>query len=209
MKRFIKKILNELKKYFLTGLVTILPIFITVYIIAKSVVFFDEKFKSLFHLNLKFPGIGIVIFSLIIIFIGVITRYYIGKKFLHLFEFILTKLPFIKRFYSAIKQVSNAILGDKKFIFKKVVLIEYPRRGAYTIGFLTSIIENGSKLGLENGKFCSVFVPTTPNPTSGFIIIIPEEEIIILDISVEDGMKYVISAGALDITEVDKLLIDE
>ena len=127
--------------------------------------------------------------------VGVLARYYIGKKIIDWTDRILMRVPLLNKFYGAIKQVNDAFAGNKHS-FKTVVLVEFPREGMYSIGFLTSEQRDEVQQKTREKVVC-VFVPTTPNPTSGFLILVPEEKVTKLDMSVADGIKYIVSLGSL------------
>ncbi len=131
----------------------------------------------------------------IITFIGVNTRYYIGKKLIDWADRVMLQIPFLNKFYGAIKQVNDAFSGSKTS-FKTVVLVEFPGPGNYSMGFITN--EEQGDLQRKIGKnLVSVFIPTTPNPTSGFLVLFPEEKVTRLDLSVADGIKYIVSLGSI------------
>ena len=128
--------------------------------------------------------------------IGLLTRYYIGKRMIAWADSLMLRVPVLNKIYSMIKQVDTAFSSNKKSSFKTVVLVEYPREGIYSVGFITS--EEADEIEMKTGKKCvRVFIPTTPIPTGGFLIVVPEEKVIRLDMSVADGFKYIISLGAL------------
>ena len=128
--------------------------------------------------------------------IGLLTRYYIGKRMIAWADSVMLRVPVLNKIYSMIKQVDAAFSSNKKSSFKTVVLVEYPREGIYSVGFITS--EEADEIEMKTGKKCvRVFIPTTPIPTGGFLIVVPEETVIKLDMSVADGFKYIISLGAL------------
>ena len=132
----------------------------------------------------------------LVILIGLLAKNFFGRRLLRLGEIIIEKIPIINRIYIALKQISNAFWGQDKTIFKQVILVEYPRRGLYALAFVTS--ENTGEIDEKiSGKLLNVFLPTTPNPTSGYFLMVPEKKAIRLAMSVEDGMKMVISGGAV------------
>jgi uncharacterized membrane protein len=136
--------------------------------------------------------VGIAIVSIV----GGMTRYYIGKRLIAWADGVMLRVPVLNKIYGTIKQVDEAFTSGKKSSFKTVVLVEYPREGIYSVGFITS--EQADEVEQKTGKKCvCIFVPTTPIPTGGFLIIVPEEKVIKLDMSVADGFKYIISLGAL------------
>ena len=128
--------------------------------------------------------------------IGLLTRYYMGKRMIAWADSLMLRVPVLNKIYGTIKQVDAAFKSGKKSSFQTVVLVEYPRKGIYSVGFITS--EQADEVQKKTGKKCvCVFIPTTPIPTGGFLIVVPEDEIIKLDMSVADGFKYIISLGAL------------
>lgn len=125
--------------------------------------------------------------------LGFITRYYIGRKIIQLVDFIMLKVPLLGKIYSTIKQVNQAFTSEKKSSFKQVVMVEFPRKGLYSVGFVT-----GEQAKTDSGEsIISIFVPTTPNPTTGFLLVLPESKLVLLDMSVADGIKYIVSLGAV------------
>lgn len=163
--------------------------------------------KGLTHESLVYPHDGkgpmfwywslmaLVLAVVLISAVGVLARYYIGKKIIDWTDRVLRRVPFLNKIYSAIKQVNDAFSGNKHS-FKTVVLVEFPREGIYSIGFLTSEQRDEVQQKTREKVVC-VFVPTTPNPTSGFLILVPEEKVTKLDMSVADGIKYIVSLGSL------------
>jgi len=128
--------------------------------------------------------------------VGVLARYYIGKRLIAWADNLMLRVPVLNKIYGTIKQVDGAFTSGKKSSFKTVVLVEYPREGIYSVGFITS--EQAEEVEQKTGKKCvCIFIPTTPIPTGGFLIIVPEEQVIKLDMSVADGFKYIISVGAI------------
>ena len=144
----------------------------------------------------------------VIYLIGIFARYLFIRKILGLVDRILYQIPIFNKIYTTLKQISNAFWGKKYTIFKQVVLIQYPRKGLYTMGFLTLKAE-GQIQELTKESVCNVFIPTTPNPTSGYLIMVPEEDVTYLDMSVEDGMKLIVSGGAVTPNEVNHKLTEK
>jgi uncharacterized membrane protein len=201
--------LNKLKNAFITGLLILVPIALTIYIFYISFRFFDGILKNFINefftdtLGISqtitsFPGLGLLLLILLILFTGIIARNYFGRKLLDLGEFIVTTIPLINRIYIAIREISEAILSEKREVFKKAVLIEYPRKGLYTMAFFTQDTRGPIQDTLEE-DVVSVFVPTTPNPTSGYLLFVPKTQVTDLNMSVEDAMKLVISGGSVNL----------
>lgn len=196
---------RQMRNYLITGVIILLPITLSIYLIVFAFIKATDYIFSLF------PGIYIDNFQLKILFriialglliaglilVGMFGRNVIGHKLLQFGESILLKIPLLGRIYIAIKQVSEAFLGYDKNILSKVCLIEYPRKGVHSIGFITSTAVGEIQYRTDK-RVVNVFMPTTPNPTSGVLIMVPEEEIILLQMSIEDGLKLVISGGAVN-----------
>lgn len=191
-----------LKKFFLPGFLTVVPIAITFWVLKVLVLWADEFTKSYvpqrWHpenlLGFDIPGIGIVATIVLLTLVGAFTRFYLGKKLIEWGERLLAKIPVGRTIYSGIKQFLTSTMSDKKS-FQKVALFEYPRKGLYVLGLVTN--EAVGALDATDGKVFNVFVPTTPNPTSGFLILVPEKELRFLNITVEDAFKIIISGGVV------------
>ncbi len=196
-----------LKNYFLAGLATLIPIVMTIWILKVLILWADDFFRSLMPKFLQpeqifgreIPGVGIVMTIAIILLVGVLTRLYFGKKLLHLGDRILLKVPFGKGVYRALKQFVSLTFSEEGKSFKQVALIEYPRKGSYALAFVTTEA-SGEIQAKTSQKLVNVFLPTTPNPTSGYMLMLPEEDLIILDMKVELAMKIIISAGVVQET---------
>jgi len=197
-----RTIATEIRKNFLTGLFVVLPVFITLWVIwffiSKIITFsliFLPKDASAFPKFLW--SIFVIVLSVIgITFIGITARNVIGKKLLKFAERIIRRIPLVKWIYETAKKIFEPFLSRKKIkIFEKVVLVEYPRQGLYSIGFITAKI--GKRLIAGEEPHVNVFIPTSPTPMSGFLIIVPEKDVIPLDIRVEEAIKYFISIGTI------------
>jgi uncharacterized membrane protein len=186
-----------LRKKFLTGLLIILPTVITAYVLYWLFISIDNILKPLFakYPFLDFPGFGFVSVILVIMLVGVFAGNLIGRRIIGWAEDVVTRIPLIRRMYTAVKQISEVFLKQERTVFSKAILVQYPRPGIYVVGLVTS----NWKVCDANGKeqnIINVFLPTTPNPTSGLFLMIPEEDAIPLNCSVDDAMKMVISGGA-------------
>jgi uncharacterized membrane protein len=200
----------KLRAYFFTGILVTAPVSITFYMAYKIFVWIDVSVNHLIPPELiarynipltTIPGIGIVILILAMIFIGMFAAGFVGRFFLHLGDWIVRRLPVISSIYSLLKQVFETMFSDKKQSFNKCVLLEYPRKGIWILGFVSAETKGEIKKELHE-ELLSVFIPTTPNPTSGFLIFVPKKDVIPLSMSVEQGIKFVISCG---IVEPDKM----
>ncbi|MCD5409985.1 MAG: DUF502 domain-containing protein [Methanocellales archaeon] len=188
---------SRLRKYFVTGLVVLIPLVATSYILWILFDLLDGILRPLVTeiFGVYIPGLSLVIMLLLTLLVGFIANYTIGKKGVKLFEESLCRIPMVRTIYLAIKQASD-ILFMQKEEFQKVVLVEYPRRGIYVLGFVTgSGVEEIQEKTSED--VLNLFVPTAPNPTSGFLLMVPKKDVIVLDMSVEDGLKMIISGGLL------------
>ena len=190
----------RLRNYFIAGIVVLIPLGITVYltvlIITISSKVLPKEINPNHYLPYNIPGLEIIISLFIITFIGWLSLSFLGRKFLNLFNNILKKIPILRTIYSAIGQMTQTFTNtDSKR--KNVVLIEYPRKGSWAVGFATK--DNvGEITAKTNKKLVNVFVPTTPNPTSGFLRMFPQDEVIYLDMSFEEASKFIVSAGTSD-----------
>lgn len=199
-----KKFNNYLRNTFLAGIFTLLPIIITFFIFIWLFKGFTNFLLPYIKMSEDFFEIMItpsarrilsfILLCIIIFLIGLFAKNYFGKKIFGLFEYFLKKIPVVKTIYISSKQIIHAFQNANEQNFSKVVLIEYPRKDIYSVAFLTNY--NTRYFDTLTKKRCvSVFVATTPNPTSGYIVIVPEEDVYVLDMSIEEGFKYVISAG--------------
>jgi len=193
-----EKFLRILRKYFVTGMIVLVPIWITIIVIRAVVNLIGGTFDLLppvLHPRTYIPffGIELLIALLLIIIVGIITSNFVGKKFLSLGEIILAKIPVVKTIYQGVKQLTTGIMSDKK-MFTRVVLLEFPIKGLFFIGFVTG---EGTEMipNSTDKKMLKIFIPTTPNPTSGFFCMAAEDEVKPLNISVDEAFKLVISAG--------------
>ena len=195
-----KKIRDFFKKYFITGLLVIIPVWATFYVLRAILGWIDGMLGPLLgqYLELRFPGVGIVTLFLVILIVGVLSANYIGRRFVKYSDALLQKVPLVRGVYTTVKKIMETF--SLKQNFHGVALVEYPRKGCYSVGFVTGDVR-GESVGLT-GKFMTVFVPTTPNPTAGFLLILPENEVTQLDMSVEDGMQFIISIGLVPMNEV-------
>ncbi|KPU28366.1 hypothetical protein TR13x_00945 [Caloranaerobacter sp. TR13] len=185
-----------MRNIFITGFLIVLPIAGSLYIMYLFFSFIDNLFNTPLKglLGIEVPGVGIILTFTIIFVIGIIARNYFGKKILHFTEKIIIKIPLVKTIYISIKQIVDTLFLNKNDAFKKAVLVEYPKEGVYTIGFITS--ESPKEISQKTKAECvSLFIPTTPNPTSGMFIIVPKDKVTYLDMDVEEAIKLIVSGG--------------
>ena len=200
---------KKLKQIFITGLAVTIPIGLTLYILFFLIDIMDGLLKIIpvrYHpdtlLGIHIPGLGIIVTLALITIAGLVTTSYVGYKIVQSGEDLVDRIPFVRNIYQAIKKISDSMFMDKRSSFKKVVLVEFPRKGIYTIGFVTGV--PSGEIRKKAGQNCiSVFLPTTPNPTSGYLIIVPEDELVPMDMSVEEALTFIISVGI--VTPSDRL----
>ena len=201
-KAIFMKLGSKIKAYFFTGILVTAPVSMTFYLAYKLISWIDVSVNRLIppefrpdnYLPYSIPGLGLVLLIVALILIGMFAAGFLGKFFLSLGEWIVYKMPLISSVYSLLKQVFQTFLSNKNNALSKVVLLEYPRKGIWILGFVSSETQGEvkDKLGRE---MLNIFIPTTPNPTSGFVIFVPKEDTVSLDMSVEEGIKFVISGG--------------
>ena len=196
-----KSIFAKIRNNFIAGVVVLIPIGITLYltlfIIRISSKVIPKEINPNNYLPFDIPGVEILIALIIITFIGWLSLSFLGKKFFELFNNILKKIPILRTIYSAIGQMTESFTKtDNKQ--KSVVLLEYPRKGVWAVGFATKENEGLIKEKIKE-DLINVFVPTTPNPTSGFLLLVPKKDLIFLDISFEQASKFIVSAGTTNI----------
>ena len=192
-----RSIFVRIRNYFITGIVVLIPIGITVYltifIISISSKILPNELNPNNLLPFNIPGLEIIIAFVLITFIGWFSLSFIGKRLLNLFNNILKKIPFLRTIYSAIGQMTETFTKTDKSQ-KNVVLVEYPRKGSWAVGFATQ--ENSGEITTKTKtKLINVFNPTTPNPTSGFLLMFPKDDVIFLDLTFEEASKFIVSAG--------------
>ena len=196
-----KSIFSKIRNNFIAGIVVLIPIGITLYLtlflIRISGRIIPKEINPNNYLPFNIPGVEILIALIIITFIGWISLSFLGKKFFEIFNNILKKIPILRTIYSAIGQMTETFTkSDNKQ--KSVVLLEYPRKGIWAVGFATK--ENKGLIKNKVGEdIINVFVPTTPNPTSGFLLMVPKKDLIYLDVSFEQASKFIVSAGTTNI----------
>lgn len=194
--------MKHIRSYLLAGLVVWLPVLVTfgvlhfiVELMDKTIALLPIDYQPQKLFGVSIPGLGVV-FSLVIFLItGIIATNFLGQRIMAFSEYCLDRIPLVRTIYSSSKQVINAILSSKGQSFRNVFLIEYPRKGMWTVAFQTGIA--GFIDVAESEEMVSVFVPTTPNPTSGFLMILPRKEVKEVSMSVDEALKYVISLGVM------------
>lgn len=197
--------LARLRNYFLTGFIICAPLAITAYLVWGFIQWVDSWVKPYIpavynpdnYLPFSVPGFGLIVAFFMITMVGFLTANFIGRSIVSYSERLLGSMPLVRNLYSGLKQIFQTVFNSQGTSFQNVGMIEYPRKGLYAIVFIATKTQGevGARLEANGLKTLSVFLPTTPNPTSGFLLFVPEDDIIILDMGVEDAAKLVISAG--------------
>ena len=204
--------LARLRTSFLTGIVVIAPVALTIWLIWSVIGWFDgfvlpfvpdayrpEQILNTFFgydLKLNIRGVGVVVFLVFATLVGWLAKGLIGRSFIKYAENLVNRMPVVRSFYSGIKQIAETVFAQQERSFEKACMIEYPRKGIWAIGFISTTAKGEiAERNSSEGPMVSVFVPTTPNPTSGFLLFFPKADIVELDMSIEDAAKLVISAG--------------
>lgn len=192
-----------LKTYFLTGLLVLVPLAITLWLLGlvigtldQTLTLLPEAWRPERVLGFYLPGIGAVLSVGFILVVGIFTQNFIGQALVQWWEGLLRHIPVVGPLYTSVKQVSDTLLSSNGNAFRKTLLIEYPRKGVYTIAFLTGT-PGGDIVNHIKGDYASVYVPTTPNPTSGFFLIVPRADVVELDMTVDAALKYIVSMGVV------------
>jgi uncharacterized membrane protein len=197
-----------LRNAFFSGVILVAPLAFTVYVFSKIISFVGETFKPLFFvfvpvslrdrtsLNAVWDILATVIVIALVAGLGYVSRYVFGKFFLSIGERFIQNIPGVNAVYNTVRQIVNTFSSQGRHMFNKVVLVEFPRKGCWTIGFLTSTAQGEAQSAAQR-EVWSVFVPTTPNPTSGFLLMLPKTDVVELGMTVGDGMKMIISGGAV------------
>ena len=200
----------RLRKYFIAGLLVWVPLVVTfllvrftINLVDRTLVLVPRKYRPEELLGFEIPGVGLVLTIVVMLITGAIVANLFGRRLVNIWEDFLSKIPFVRTVYSTVKQVTSTLFSDTSQSFREVVLVEYPRKGTWVLAFVTGetpeFLTQAAKKELIN-----LFVPTTPNPTSGFYVMVEPKDIRKLEISVEDGLKMILSAGVINPLEDDQ-----
>ena len=191
-----------MKRYFIAGLLIWIPIVITVWVLAWIVGTLDQTLLLLPYsmrptqlLGFHLPGLGVILSLVVVLLTGVVAANIIGQRLVRYWDNLLSRIPVVKTIYYSVKQVSDTLFSSNGQAFRKALLVQYPREGSWTIAFLTG--QPGGDAARHLTDHVSVYVPTTPNPTSGFFLMLPRSDIIELDMSVDEALKYIVSMGVV------------
>ena len=195
--------MKRLRRYLVAGLLVWLPLGVTIFLFRiliglmdKTLVFVPEQFHPENMLGISIPGLGVILTILLLLITGILTANIVGRNFVGGWESLMDRIPIARSIYSAAKNFAEIVFSDSGNAFSKVLLVEYPRKGLYTLTFQTAT-EVGEIQGRTGEEVVCCFVPTTPNPTSGFIIIVPKKDVIELDMEVDEAVKLIMSLGVV------------
>lgn len=200
-----------MKRYFITGLLIWMPLGITFLVLNWLISTMDQSLELLparlrpeAMWGIHIPGLGTVVTLLVVFVTGLLAANFIGQRLVRFWEGVLARIPVVKSIYYGVKQVSDTVLADTGQAFRKVLLVQYPRAGSWTIAFQTGR-PGGDVVNHLRGEYVSVYVPTTPNPTSGFFLMMPRSDVVELEMSVDEALKYIISMGVVAPSSDDPL----
>ena len=192
-----------MKKYLITGLLIWIPLVITIWVLKlvvdtldQSLLLLPAEFRTETWLGFYVPGMGVVMTLVIVFLTGLFATNLLGARLVRLWDAILDRIPVVNSIYSSVKQISDTLFSSSGQAFRKAVLMQWPREGVWTIAFLTGVPGGDVVTHLE-GDYVSVYVPTTPNPTGGYFVMLPRKDVIELEMSVDDALKYIISMGVV------------
>jgi uncharacterized membrane protein len=199
----VSRLKNWIKNYLLTGLIVVVPVAITIYIIQALIGVMDEFLSVIprpYHpdtlLGFHLPGLGLVLLTILIFMVGVATHNYAGKKMVGFWEALVRRIPVVRNIYQALKQFTEAIFLNSGGHFKQVVMLEFPRKGVYSLGFSAGPAR-GELERRAGEQIWHIFIPCTPNPTTGYYVLAPEKDLVFLQMSVEEAFKLIISGGLI------------
>lgn len=194
--------MSRIRSWFLTGILVMTPLILTIYVVWTFITFVDNlvvplvpiDYRPSNYLPFSIPGLGLIIVFLFTTLVGILATGLLGRTLIRLWENILNRMPVVRSVYSAIKQILETVMATQSDAFRQAVLVEYPRKDIWAIGFVTGSTKGEVSENVDK-KMVNVFMPTTPNPTSGFLLFFPENDLIFLEMSVEDALKLVVSGG--------------
>ncbi len=192
-----------MRKYFITGLLVLVPLAITVWVVNliigtmdQSLLLLPEKWRPAALFGFSVPGLGTLLTLLVILATGLATRNFVGKQVVLVWEMLVKRIPVVSSIYNSVKQVSDTLFSSSGNAFRKAVLVQYPRQNSWTIAFMTGV-PGGDVRNHLHGDYISLYVPTTPNPTSGFFLMVLRSDTIELDMNVDEALKYIVSMGVV------------
>ncbi len=192
-----------MKKYLITGLLIWVPLVITGWVLSllvgtldQTLLLLPDEWQPRAWMGFNIPGLGVLLTFAVVLLTGVLGANMIGQRLVQIWESLLGRIPVVKSLYSSVKQVSDTLFSSSGQAFRKALLVQYPREGSWTVAFMTGQ-PGGDVANYLTGEYVSVYVPTTPNPTSGFFLMMPKADVIELDMSVDEALKYIISMGVV------------
>jgi uncharacterized membrane protein len=208
--------MGRIRRYLLSGLLVWVPIWVTVLVIQFFVHLLDsimnllpQQYRPDYLVGFHIPGLGVVIIVLVIFITGIVAANFLGKRVVNIWDALINRIPIVRSIYNAVKQIMNTLISSDGHSFRKVLLVEYPRKGLWSIAFQTGKGCEEIKAELGGDELVTLFIPTTPNPTSGFLMMAKRSEVIEMDMPVKQALKFVISLGVVQpgtAVEEDKLL---
>lgn len=202
-----------MRKYFVTGLLILVPLAITLWVLNlivgtmdQSLLLLPESWRPEKLFGFHIPGLGTILTLLIIFLTGLATRNFVGNQVVRVWEGMLTRIPVVNTIYSSVKQVSDTLFSSSGNAFRKAVLVQYPHQGSWTIAFVTGVPGGDVRNHLQ-GDYISIYVPTTPNPTSGFFLMVRRTDAIELDMNVDEALKYIVSMGVVSPESLNKKVV--
>jgi uncharacterized membrane protein len=191
------------RKYFITGLLIWIPLVITIWVLKlvvdtldQTLLLLPEQWRTESFLGIHVPGLGVILTLVIVFVTGVFATNFLGARLVHLWHLILHRIPVVNSIYSSVKQISDTLFSSSGQAFRKALLVQWPREGMWTIAFLTGV-PGGDVVNHLQGEYVSVYVPTTPNPTGGYFVMLARKDVIELDMTVDEALKYIISMGVV------------
>lgn len=204
--------MSYIRRYFISGLLVWLPIWVTILaikflvdILGNTILLLPTKYRPDAWIGFHIPGIGVIITLLVIFFTGVFTANFIGRQLIALWDAFVVRIPLVRTIHTSVKQVLQTIFSPTGQSFRKVLLVEYPRAGMWSLAFQTGDATPEVQRNLNGEPMVSLFIPTTPNPTSGFLMMVAKKDVIELSMTVEQALKFVISLGVMQPVSPDKL----
>ena len=199
-----------MRKYLIAGLLIWIPLVITLWVLKlivetldQSLLLLPNDWQTEHFLGVHVPGLGVILTLVIVFVTGVFATNFFGARLILLWNAVLKRIPVVNSIYSSVKQISDTLFSSTGQAFRKALLVQWPRQGAWTIAFLTGV-PGGDVVNHISGDYVSIYVPTTPNPTGGYFVMLPRTDVIELDMSVDDALKYIISMGVVSPTTPEK-----
>ena len=197
--------MSTLRRWLISGMLVIMPLAVTLWVLDLIVTFLDSSLKllpealqpNLVFAGFKVPGLGVVLTLCIVLLVGAVASNYLGFRLIRWWDNLMGRIPIVRSIYSAVKQISDTLFSSQGNAFREVVLVQYPRQGLWTVAFVTGKPGGEIAQHIDPQTNISIYVPTTPNPTSGFYLLLPRQDVIPLEMSVDEALKVVVSMGVI------------